>query len=356
MTPTKLMVSWLVFSGAKRSTPPSGTGMSRVPTGLLIRTRVGWAAMPSVGAVRLSWLIDLVPVHFRCRLAWSSAAIQPVELLALSRFCGPRAASEPNVELAEMVSWAGPGSSEDSSEPSWGPGTAVTVPATVNFCWPAVVKVRFRAASGGLPGRPMDEPRSRWKLNDGVGPALVWDGCRNRLTQTPGTAMPLMPAPGPPAVPPWAESMVIRSQLVVPDGMFSFWVAPVTRVVVSACPVAEVTVSRVATGRGTSSSSRMFTGVPTSIGWLKLICSHWPTAEAGLASTQAVFGLPSKALTGSPWGYWSSHDPAEEAVTLLAPRSTATVWCPAVPAGSSWRGAWPAAPSGESGGLVPVAV
>ena len=41
----------------------------------------------------------------------------------------------------------------------------------------------------------------------------------------------------------------------------------------------------------------------------------------------------------------------------LWPRaSTATVWWPAVQAGSSCRGAPPAAPSGSSGGLVPVAV
>jgi hypothetical protein len=43
-------------------------------------------------------------------------------------------------------------------------------------------------------------------------------------------------------------------------------------------------------------------------------------------------------------------------VTLLAPRITATVWWPDVPAGSSWRGAFPAAPSGSPDGLVPLAV
>ena len=113
-----------------------------------------------------------------------------------------------------------------------------------------MVKVRFSAASGGWPGRPIEVPVARPKLNDGAGPAAVWDGCRNRVTHTPGTAIPLIPAPGPPAVPPRVRSIVIRSQLVEPDGMFSFWVAPVTWVLVSTCPVAVVTVSRVATGRG----------------------------------------------------------------------------------------------------------
>jgi hypothetical protein len=200
------------------------------------------------------------------------------------------------------------------------------------------VKVRLSAASGGWPGRPIDELVARSKLNEGMGPDVVCDGCRNRVTHTPGIATPLMPAPGPPAMPPLVASMVIRSQLEVPDGMFSFWVAPVTWVAVSTLPVAVVTVSRVATGRGMSSSSLTLTGVPRSIGWLKSICSHCPAALV-VPSTQAVPGLASNALTGSPCGYSVSHEPAEEAVTLFAPRSTATVWCPDAPAGSSWRGA-----------------
>ena len=88
----------------------------------------------------------------------------------------------------------------------------------------------------------------------------------------------------------------------------------------------------------------------------KLTWIHCPTALAALASVQAVAGLPSKALAGSPCGTSNSQEPAEEAVTLAAPVSTATVWWPAVPAGSSWRGGSPPAPCGSSGGMVPVAV
>src|SRR3984957_14386722 len=249
MTLVKRSVSWLVFSGAKCRTPPCGTGRSRVPAGLLISTSVGWAAMPTVGAVRLSWLIVFWPVHLRCRLACGPAATQPATPPS-SRFSGFSAGSEPNVELAVMVSCGLAGLSEASSALSWAPGTAVAVPATWKRWRWVVVKVRFSAASGDWPGRPIEVLVARSKLNDGVGPAAGWDGWRDRGTHTPGTAIPLIPAPGPPAVPPWVRSIVTRSQLVVPDGMFSFWVAPVTVVVVSTCPVAVVTVSRVATGRG----------------------------------------------------------------------------------------------------------
>src|ERR1700760_464419 len=350
-----LIVSWLVSSGAKCSTPPDGTTTSRGPAGLVISTWVAWAAMPVVAAVSSISLISFFPLHFRVRLAFGPDATQPVAELPSSRFCGRNTGSEPNVELAVMVSCGLPGLSEASSELSWAPGTAVAVPATWKRCRCAVVKVRFRAGSGGWPGRPIEELVARSKLNDGVGPDAVWDGCRKRVTHTPGIATPLMPAPGPPAVPPLVASMVIRRKPVVPDGMFSFWVAPVTEVAVSTLPVAVVTVSRVATGRGMSSSSLTSTGVPRSIGWLKLICSHCPAALV-VPSTQAVPGLPSHALTGSPCGYSQIHEPAEDAVTLLAPRRTATVWWPPAPAGSSWRGAWPAAPSGSSGGFFSVAV
>ena len=61
------------------------------------------------------------------------------------------------------------------------------------------------------------------------------------------------------------------------------------------------------------------------VGWPKLIWIHWPTGVAGSLSAHAVAGLPSKALTGSYCGDSPSQVPAEEAVTLAAPESTATV-------------------------------
>ena len=48
MTLGKLMSSWSVRSGGNVSTPLCGTGRSRVPLGVLIRTWVGWAAMPTL--------------------------------------------------------------------------------------------------------------------------------------------------------------------------------------------------------------------------------------------------------------------------------------------------------------------
>ncbi len=71
---------------------------------------------------------------------------------------------------------------------------------------------------------------------------------------------------------------------------------------------------------------------------VKLIWIHCPPALPGLASVQAVDGSPSKALTGSACGTSQSQDPAEDAVTLAAPVSTATVWCPAVPVGQQLAG------------------
>ena len=60
---------------------------------------------------------------------------------------------------------------------------------------------------GRMPAKYKDEtPRvaqyangdERWvvegKAWGGVGPAAVWDGCRNRVTHTPGTAIPLIPS------------------------------------------------------------------------------------------------------------------------------------------------------------------
>ena len=56
------------------------------------------------------------------------------------------------------------------------PGTAVTVAETRKRSAPGVVNVRFRSASGGVPGRPSEVPVSRWKLNDGVGPGRILGG------------------------------------------------------------------------------------------------------------------------------------------------------------------------------------
>jgi hypothetical protein len=148
----------------------------------------------------------------------------------------------------------------------------------------------------------------------------------------------------------------MRSQPLVPGGIRSGWAAAVTRLSVTARPAAVVTTRRVATGRGMSSSSRIAADPDSRRGPEKLIWIHCPTALTALASVQAVAGLPSKALAGSPCGTSNSQDPADEAVTLAAPVSTATVWWPAAPAGSSWRGGSPPAPCGSSAGIVPVAV
>ena len=94
---------------------------------------------------------------------------------------------------------------------------------------------------------------------------------------------------------------------------------------VTARPAAVVTISRVATGRGMSSSSRMVAGPDSRRGRVKLTCIHCPTAPSGLASVHAVDGSPSKASAGLPCGTSHSQDPADEAVTLAAPVSTATV-------------------------------
>jgi hypothetical protein len=99
----------------------------------------------------------------------------------------------------------------------------------------------------------------------------------------------------------------------------------VTRVPVAARPAAVVMTRRVATGRGMSSSRRTVSGPDRCSGWSKSIWIHCPSARPGLASVQAVDGSPSNALTGSPCGTSHSQDPAEEAVTLAAPVSTATV-------------------------------
>src|ERR1700753_3430966 len=60
-----LIVSWLVSSGAKCSTPPDGTTTSRGPAGLVISTWVGWAAMPGVAAVRSISLVSLFSAPIR---------------------------------------------------------------------------------------------------------------------------------------------------------------------------------------------------------------------------------------------------------------------------------------------------
>ena len=102
-----------------------------------------------------------------------------------------------------------------------------------------------------------------------------------------------MPAPGPPRVPPRVASRVIRSHLVPPDGMFSGCAAPVTCVSVTARPVAVVTTSRVATGRGMSSSSRTDAGRQAQ----RLVEVDLYPLSVGvrLASVQALAGSPSKA-------------------------------------------------------------
>src|ERR1700677_1899748 len=129
-------------------------------------------------------------------------------------------------------------------------------------------------------------------------------------------ATSVMPAPGPPGVPPRAAAMVTRSQPLLPGGIASGWAAAVTRVLVTARPAAVVTTRRVATGRGRSSSNAMAADPDRRRGREKLIWIHCPTALTALASVQAVAGLPSKAFAGSPCGASKSQEPADEAVTL----------------------------------------
>lgn len=61
------------------------------------------------------------------------------------------------------------------------------------------------------------------------------------------------------------------------------------------------------------------------VGEEKPIRSHWPAAFPALPSAHAVWGLPSKAFTGSYCGRWNSQLPLLEAVTEAAPRRTAVV-------------------------------
>ena len=101
MMPGKLMSSRSVVRGGKRRVPLDGTARSRLPSGLVIRTRVGCAAIPVVGAV--SWISPIVrrPFQDRCTAAAGPAAIQPVPP---SRFCGRSAGREAKVDVALMRS------------------------------------------------------------------------------------------------------------------------------------------------------------------------------------------------------------------------------------------------------------
>ena len=201
------------------------------------------------------------PVHCRCRVASGPAAIQPAGALLLSRFCGRSAGTEPKVELAAMVSCAGLAEPIlSSSALRAGPGTATAVADSEKRCADAVVKVRLSDGSGRNPGQPERGGGVAVEAERRGRAARSCAGRRKRVTRTPGIVTSLMPAPGPPCVPPRVASMVIRSHLVPPDGTFSGCAAAVTCVSVTARPVAVVTTSRVATGRGMSSSRRTVTG------------------------------------------------------------------------------------------------
>ena len=176
MTPGKLMSSWSVSSAGKRRMPLAGTGTSRTPFGLVISTRVGSAAIPTVAGV--SWISSMLrcPFHRRRRVAAGPAAIQPVPS---SRFCGRSAGRSAKVDEAVTRSCA------DAADPSRSrralraaPGTAVTVAERWKLSAAGVVNVRFRVASGGSPGRPSAQPAAREKLNDGSGPVESWAGWR----------------------------------------------------------------------------------------------------------------------------------------------------------------------------------
>ena len=135
--------------------------------------------------------------------------------------------------------------------------------------------------------------------------------------RTPGIARVGEARPGAAAVPPRDAAMVIRSQLVRPDGMLRAWAAPVTCVSVTARPVAVVTTSWVATGRGTSSSSWIAIGPDRLSGWSKLTWIHWPTG--GLRSRfgpgtgrVVVEGVDRVGTAGPP----TARTPHDDAVTL----------------------------------------
>ena len=83
------------------------------------------------------------------------------------------------MDEALIRSWADAADPSRSSRAlSAAPGTAVTSAETPKEAAAGVLKVRFRSASGGSPGRPSASPVARWKLNDGTGPAWSCDGCR----------------------------------------------------------------------------------------------------------------------------------------------------------------------------------
>jgi len=101
MTPGKLMSSRSVVRAGKRRTPLEGTGTSRTPSGLLISTRVGSAAIPMVAGV--SWISSMLrgPFHRRCTVAAGPPAIQPAPS---SRFCGRSEGRDAKVDVAVTCS------------------------------------------------------------------------------------------------------------------------------------------------------------------------------------------------------------------------------------------------------------
>ena len=120
---------------------------------------------------------------------------------------------------------------------------------------------------------------------------------------------------------------MIRSVLVGPGGTRSGWGAAVGRTALVTTPASVRTVSRTGTGRAAWSSSSVTPIEPGStMRWSKVIWTHCPTAVVGLASDQTVLGLLSNTLTGSICGVSASQEPADDAVTVAAPVSTATVW------------------------------
>src|SRR5262249_54708685 len=106
----------------------------------------------------------------------------------------------------------------------------------------------------------------------------------------------------------------------------SGWAAPVARMASVTVPLAVRMVSLSGSGRSARSSISLIAIAAGNLTWrAKVIWIHWPTGVVGFASVHTVFGLPSKALTGSNCGDSLSHDPVDDAVTEAAPDSTATV-------------------------------
>lgn len=160
-----------------------------------------------------------------------------------------------------------------------------------------------------------------------------------RVTCTPGIAMSVKPAPVSPGRPCWDSRIVTFSQDACPVGAATVCVDPSGFSGLSLKPRSVSTRTTVGAARTFALGSGVTWSEPgSSVGVVKSIRTHSSSGEPGDPSAQPVSGLPSKALTGSYCGRWNSQLPTDEALTFLAPRSTAVVWCSAPDVGRICRG------------------